>query len=64
MPLSLILNIIQMNRTPYQAKTGNIVVLAIKSFIGKLRQNPDIYPIRYYKKNRRFSNNLNGQAVK
>ncbi len=53
-----------MNRTPYQAKSGNVVMLAIKSFIGKLRQNPDIYPIRYYKKNRRFSNNLNGQAVK
>jgi hypothetical protein len=53
-----------MNRIPEQSKSGNIIVLAIKSFIGKIRQNPDIYPIRYYKKNRRFNKNLNGQIVK
>jgi len=53
-----------MNRTPYQAKSGHLLVQVIKSFIGKIRQNPEIYPIRYYKKNRRFRTNFNGQAVK
>ena len=53
-----------MNKTPYQAKSGHIVVQAIKNIIGKLRQNPDVYPIRYYKKNRRLSNNTERQLVK
>jgi hypothetical protein len=51
-----------MNKIPYPAKSGHFVVQAIKSIIGKLRQNPDIYPIRYYKKNRRYGSNLNRQA--
>ncbi len=53
-----------MNRTKYQAKNGHILVQIIKGFIGKLRQNPDMYPIRYYKKSRRFRSDFNSQAVK
>jgi hypothetical protein len=53
-----------MNKTPSQAKAGYLVVQAIKNFIGKLRQNPDVYPIRYYKKTRRFSSSFNRQAAK
>jgi hypothetical protein len=53
-----------MNKTQYQAKSGHIVVQAIKNIIGKLRQNPDVYPIRYYKKTRRFGSSLNREAVK
>lgn len=53
-----------MNRIPYEVKSGHIVVHLIKSFIGKLRQNPDIYPIRYYKKNRKFRSNFSEHAVK
>ena len=53
-----------MTKSPYQAKSGHIVVQAIKSIIGKLRQSPDIYPIRYYKKNRRFSGSFNREVVK
>jgi len=53
-----------MNKTQYHAKSGHIVVQMIKNFISKIRQNPDIYPIRYYKKNRKFRNNFDGQAVK
>lgn len=53
-----------MNRIKYQAKTDHILVQVVKRFIGKLRQNPDIYPIRYYKKNRRFRNDFNSQGVK
>jgi hypothetical protein len=64
MPLSLVLKQYLMNRIPYQVKSDHIVVQVIKNFIGKLRQNPDIYPIRYYKKNRRFKGNLKEQFVK
>ena len=53
-----------MSKTPYQAKSGHIVVQLIKNFIGKLRQNPDVYPIRYYKKTRRLGSSFNRQAVK
>lgn len=53
-----------MNKPKYQPDSSHIVVQAIKNFIGKLRQNPDIYPIRYYKKNRRLQRDFNGQAVK
>jgi len=53
-----------MTRTKYQAKTDHILVQMFKNFIGKIRQNPDIYPIRYYKKNRKNRSNFNGQAVK
>ena len=50
-----------MTKTPYQAKAGHLLVQVIKNFIGKIRQNPDIYPIRYYKKSRRVRSNFNGQ---
>ncbi len=53
-----------MNRPKYQLSSSHIVVQAIKTIIGKIRQNPDIYPIRYYKKNRRFQRSFNEQAVK
>lgn len=53
-----------MIKTSYQEKSGHIVVQAIKSFISKLRQNPDVYPIRYYKKNRRFRSSAERQLVK
>ena len=53
-----------MTRTPYQVRSSHIVVQVIKNFIGKLRQNPDIYPIRYYKKNRKFRSNFSEHAVK
>jgi hypothetical protein len=53
-----------MNKIQNQAKPGHIIVRAIISFIGRLRQNPDVYPIRYYKKNRRFRNNFDGQTIK
>jgi hypothetical protein len=55
---------LSMNKTPSQAKSGHIVLQAIKNFIGKLRQNPDVYPIRYYKKTRRYGSNFDRQAVK
>lgn len=53
-----------MIKTSYQEKSGHLVVQAIKSFISKLRQNPDVYPIRYYKKNRKFRTNAERQFVK
>lgn len=54
-----------MNKTRYQPQSTHIVLQVIKNFISKIRQNPDIYPIRYYKKsNRRFRRDIDGPAVK
>ncbi len=62
--VSLYINYYPMIKTSYQEKSGHIVVQAIKSFISKLRQNPDVYPIRYYKKSRKFRTNAERQFVK
>jgi len=62
--VSLYINVTQMIKTSYQEKSGHIVVQAIKNFISKLRQNPDVYPIRYYKKSRKFRTNAERQFVK
>lgn len=53
-----------MIKPSHKAKNSHPVVALIKNFIGRLRQQPDTYPIRYYKKNRRFRHNFNEQAVK
>ena len=53
-----------MNTSTLQKKASHPVLQVIKSFIGKLRQNPDIYPIKYYKKNRRFRRHWQGPIVK
>jgi len=47
-----------------QSQSTHIVVQAVKNFISKLRQSPDIYPIRYYKKSRRFRRHWHGPMVK
>jgi len=53
-----------MNKSKYQAQSTNALAQVIRNFISKIKQNPDIYPIRYYKKNRRFRRDLDGPAVK
>jgi hypothetical protein len=53
-----------MNKIKYQPQSTNALAQVIRNFIGKLKQNPDIYPIRYYKKNRRFRRDFEGPAVK
>jgi len=39
------------------------IVYAIKSFINKLRQNPEVYPIKYYKKSARYRRNWKSPMV-
>lgn len=53
-----------MNRIKPQTQSTHLVIQFIKDFIGKIRQNPDVYPIRYYKKNRKFQRNFEGTAIK
>lgn len=53
-----------MNKTENKTQSTHVVVQAIKNFIGKIRQNPDIYPIRYYKKDRRVKRKYDSPAVK
>jgi hypothetical protein len=47
-----------------QGGTIHPIMQALKNFVGKLRQNPEIYPIRYYKKSRRFRRTWSGSTVK
>ncbi|MFN8246196.1 MAG: hypothetical protein U0T56_07435 [Ferruginibacter sp.] len=37
----------QVNQTP-------LLIRIVRNFIQKLRQNPDVYPIKYYKKGQRM----------
>jgi len=53
-----------MNKPKNQTQSTHVVVQAIKNFIDRIRQNPDIYPIRYYKKNKRFKRKFDSPAVK
>lgn len=54
-----------MNKAKPVNQSSHVIVQAIRNFIDKMRQNPDVYPIRYYKKgHRRFRKDLNGPAVK
>ncbi len=40
------------------------IVQMVKNFISKLRQNPEVYPIKYYKKGHRFRRNWKTPMVK
>jgi hypothetical protein len=42
----------------------NPIVLVFRNIINKLRQNPEIYPIKYYKKSPRFRRNWKTPLVK
>ncbi len=57
-------NFYSMSNPQPQPQPTHIVVQAVKNFFSKLRQNPDIYPIRYYKKSRRFRRHWQGPMVK
>ena len=49
-----------------QTQTTHIhpIVQMFKNFISKLRQNPEVYPIKYYKKGHRFRRNWKSPMVK
>jgi len=49
---------------PNQRLMTNPIVQVVKNFIGKLRQNPDVYPIRYYKKGKQFRRKWQAPLVK
>jgi hypothetical protein len=51
-------------KTMKTQQSANIIVQAVKSFIGKLRQSPDVYPIKYYKKGRQFRRKWQEPTVK
>ena len=52
-----------MNQQTHVNHTNPIVQL-VKNFISKLRQHPDVYPIKYYKKGQRFRRNWKAPMVK
>ena len=40
------------------------IVQLVKNFVNKLFQNPEVYPIKYYKKNQRHKRNWKSPMVK
>ena len=40
------------------------IIQVLRNFINKLRQNPEVYPIKYYKKSPRFRRNWKSPQVK
>lgn len=40
------------------------IVQMVKNFFSKLRQNPEVYPIKYYKKGQRYRRNWKTPIVK
>ena len=54
---------ITMNTNNYSSNT-HPVIQVVKNLINKLRQSPDIYPIKYYKKSSRYRRNWKSQMEK
>jgi len=49
---------------PNPIMSANPLLQVVKNFIGKLRQNPDVYPIKYYKKGKQFRRKWQAPLVK
>lgn len=49
---------------PNPTMPANPLLQVVKSFLGKLRQNPDVYPIKYYKKGKQFRRKWQTPLVK
>lgn len=47
-----------------QHQASNSITQLVKNFIGKLRQSPDVYPIKYYKKGKQFRRKWQAPLVK
>jgi hypothetical protein len=47
-----------------QQNSPNPVVQLFKNVMGKLRQHPDVYPIKYYKKGKQFRRHWQSPLVK
>ncbi len=41
-----------------QTQSQHPVIQVVKEFLARMMQNPDVYPIKYYKKNHRFKKRL------
>jgi hypothetical protein len=47
-----------------QQQAASSITQLVKSFIGKLRQSPEVYPIKYYKKGKQFRRKWQAPLVK
>ena len=50
--------------TTMKQQSANSLTQVVKNFIGKLRQSPDVYPIKYYKKGKQFRRKWQAPLVK
>lgn len=48
----------------FHPKTVNPITFLIKSIVGKFRQQPGVYPIKYYKKHARYKRHRHEALVK
>ena len=48
----------------YKPGHTHAIVQLVKNFVNKLFQNPEVYPIKYYKKNQRHKRNWKSPMVK
>ena len=53
-----------MNKSNNEQLNANPLLQVVKYFVDKLRQNPDVYPIKYYKKGKQFRRKWQGPLVK
>jgi hypothetical protein len=53
-----------MEKSIYNSLPANPLMQGIKNLLDKLRQNPEVYPIRYYKKSKRFRRHWQAPLVK
>jgi len=49
---------------PNPIMSTNPLLQVVRNFIGKLRQSPDVYPIKYYKKGKQFRRKWQAPLVK
>lgn len=47
-----------------QSSHTHPVLQLIRNFINRLKQNPEVYPIKYYKKNSRYRKDYKQMAEK
>ena len=52
------------NMNMHKADHAHPIVQMVKNFINKLIQNPEVYPIKYYKKNHRHKRHWKTPMVK
>jgi hypothetical protein len=49
---------------PVKQQSASLLTQLFKGFIDKLRQSPDVYPIKYYKKGKQYRRKWQAPLIK